>query len=311
MRADLRKVFVSFVESPMYRRWTRSGVGRSVLRSRPYRTAVDLKRRAAISASRRRSPDLFERTRTCFFLVGHTKSGGSLLGGLLDAHRDVVCADELGMVQLLAEQGDREAAFRLAVRNSEREALKGRVTARRLEPYSFAVPGEHQGKPGSPLAVGDSKAGPTTRYLAAHPTAYARVQEAAGPVSVRVLQVVRNPFDPIAAMVIRGHRTVHGAIDDYRDQCERLVALSTAFDKLHLVRYENVVADPRAELADVCRFLGVEADAAYVDACAGVVDATPRLDRHRIDWDGSAIGAVERLISEFTFLGGYTFEEVR
>lgn len=311
MKAVLGKIFVSIIDSPAYRLWKRSRVGRSVFRSRPYRAAMGVRRRAAIAVSRHRSPDLFSRTRACFFLVGHTKSGGSLLGGLLDAHSDVVCADELGMVRLLAEKGDREAVFRLAARNSEREALRGRVTARRLEPYSFAVPGQHQGIAGRPLAVGDSKAGPTTRYLAAHPAAYARVLEAAGPLSVKVLQVVRNPFDPIAAMVVRGKRTVRDAIDDYRDQCDRLMALRGEFDQLHLVRYEDVVADPRSELVGVCRFLGVDAGAVYLDACAGVVEATPRFDRHRIDWDRTAISAVEELISEFAFLGGYTFEEVR
>jgi hypothetical protein len=306
----LRGVLESFGAPLQFRRWSRTRVGTALVGSRAYRSARDVRRRLAVAGSRIRSPDFAGSIDTCFFFVGHTKSGGSLLGSLLDAHPDIVCSDELGLAQLIADGIQPNDAFRLAARNARREAGKGRITARRVEPYSLAVPGQSQGVADHPVAVGDSRAGPTTRFLASRPDALDELRRRLSPIGLQVVQVVRNPFDPIAVMVVRGRRTVEDATRDYREQCERVVALRSRLDReqSQVVRYEDFVDDPRSVLIDLCESLGVEATSGYLDACAGVVDATPRLDRNRISWDSAAVAAVESVIAEFPFLAGYAFE---
>jgi len=308
-----RKLHTATIESGVFRRATRTRTGRRLLRSSPWARLRQFSRGRAIATSRRRLPHLFVDTRTCFLFVGHTKSGGTLLGSLLDAHSRVMCADELGLAAALVDIGDADVAFRLVARNAEREAQKGRVTARRLEPYTFAVPGQSQGLVAPPLAVGDSRAGPTTRFLASQPDAVPRIRRVLGPVSLRLVHVVRNPFDPIAVMVVRGGRDVGDAIADYRAQCERLVSLAMQMssDELTIIRYEDVVDDVSQTLAHLCRFIGVEPDETYLAACREVIDSKPRRDRDRIMWDRSSIAAVESVIDAYPFLGGYRFEAAR
>lgn len=303
----------AITESSGFRRWARTEAGRSILRSPLVSGARAFVRRRAIAAARRQFPDQFTDARTCFLFVGHTKSGGTLLGSLLDAHPLVMCSDELGLARLLVASGDADAAFRLVARNSAREARRGRVTSRRLDPYTFHIPGQSQGVADSPVAVGDSRAGPTTRLLAAQADSLDELRTVLGGVSLRLIQVVRNPFDPIAVMVVRGGRGVHDAIADYRGQCQRVSDLMAQMPQgsVTMVRYEELVEDLPRVLVDVCRFLGVDADEGYVAACRAVVEAVPRRDRDRIAWDPSTIAAVESVIEGYDFLRGYRFEALR
>ena len=243
-------------------------------------------------------------------MVGHTKSGGSLLGGMLDAHPSIVCADELGLAGLLLDGGDVDAAMRLAFRNSQRELDRGRVTSRRVEPYVLRVPGSHQGAvSGPPLAVGDSRAGPTTRYLAGRVTPVADLEEMLSPVKLRLLHIVRNPYDPIAFMVVRGGRDLMDAIGDYAEQCERVERLlASAGGTAHRVRYEDLVTSPDHAVAGVCRVLDVEVDAGHLEACRRLVRSV-RPERHRIEWGHDEIARVRAVIARHGFLDGYTFEE--
>lgn len=308
--SGLHRALVAVLDSPAYRRLARSGPGRRVLRSSPYRAVLRARRAGLVALSRLRHPDLFDGVETCVVFVGHTKSGGTLLGSLLDAHPDVVCSDEVGLAMMLAGGTDRDTAFRLVARNAEREAMKGRVTARRLEPYSFAVPGGRQGVAPSPRVVGDTRAGPTTRALADDAGAVARLEAALDGIVVRYVHVVRNPFDPIAAMVVRGGRTVEEATADYERQSERLDALAAVIDgdRLSRVRYEAFVDDPVAGLSALCAFVGVTPTSAYLEACAGIVEPAPRRDRDRIEWSPDQIAAVDRVAERHPFLAGYRYE---
>ena len=80
-------------------------------------------------------------------------------------------------------------------------------------------------------------------------------------------------------------------------------------EQLVELRHERIVADPRAALAGLCRFLGVEAPEDYLEACASVVRKAPRRTRFDIDWPVPARARVEALIAKFPFLHGYGFED--
>ena len=75
------------------------------------------------------------------------------------------------------------------------------------------------------------------------------------------------------------------------------------------MRYEEFAADPRGSLAEICRFIGVEPEASYLDACAAIVWPSTNRTRDAIEWTGDERRGVERLIERFELLGPYTFEE--
>jgi hypothetical protein len=303
------KSWVAFVDSPRVRRFFRSSAGVGLRRSAPYRLAVRGKRFATSWLAAQARPAEGRRVRTWFVFVGHTKSGGSLLGAMLDAHPDVVCADEMGLVSYADSWYSQRQLVHVAVKNSRREAMKGRVTARRLTPYSLAVGGQHQGATASPIAVGDSRAGPTTRALADDAGRIDRLATKLDPADLLFVHVVRNPFDPIAAMVLRGGRSPAEATQDYAEQCRRLEVLRSGLlsGRVLTVRYEDLVSAPRQTLSEVCRFLGVDVVPTHLDACVELVDGGRTPERNTIEWLDCDVARVEGVIARFDFLAGYGF----
>lgn len=305
----IEKRWVEMIDSPRVRGVLGSRAGRRVVRSPLYRFVVDRKRAISTRAGMIRRPDAFDSVESCFAFIGHTKSGGSLAGALLDAHEEIICSDELGLFRLVESGYSKEQMFYLMEAGARKEALKGRVTARRLEPYSLAIPGLHQGSATRPVAVGDTRAGPTTRQLASDPSLIDRAEARLGDVALKFVHVIRNPFDPIAAMVVRGHRSVEEATIDYLAQCRRLVRLGQRIGETRIVslRYEDLVCHPSDELVRICGFLGIGASPSYLASASSIVDGSPRQDRLRIEWSREQVTKVEGIIRSFEFLGGYDF----
>lgn len=295
-------------DSDRFRQAVKRGWLSPIMKSDLYRTA-DTKRRQVLVRIAKDLPD-FGSVHTFTLFVGHNKSGTSLLGSLLDAHKSVVLSDEADALKYIDAGVSREDLFRILFRASRSEARKGRVTARRLGAYSYAVPGQWQGRADMPVVVGDSMSGTTTRKLAARPGLIEAVEDRVRPAALRVLQVIRNPFDPISLMAIRGNRSIANSVDHYFQACDRLVDIGERLgeERLCQVYYEDLVRAPLEELERVADYLGFEAEPPYLEACSGLVQQRFEDSRNRIDWDDHWIEEVERRIDEYPFLRGYTFD---
>jgi hypothetical protein len=295
------------------RAWRRSvGLfGRtSVAKSGALRRVGTARRYVATACAAPRHRREFAGVRTFVLFIGHVKSGGTMLGAFLDAHRNAVIADEADVLRYVAAGFGDQQLYGLLAKGARREAMKGRVTARRLDPYSFAVPDQWQGRYEHIRVIGDSRAGPTTRRLGAEPELIGRLDRTLGAVDLRFVHVVRNPFDPISAMVRRGRRSHEDAIADYAAQCARVDQLSRRESpRILRVRYESFIADPVAGLRDLCAFVGLTPEDPYLDACAAVVDRDRPRERDTIPWSPAQIAAVERIIDDVPFLQGYAHAE--
>jgi Ser/Thr protein kinase RdoA (MazF antagonist) len=303
----LERSWVTLRDSSAWRRMRQLDGVRRLQRTSSFGRLATKRRFVETALRHRMDTSRFDSVQTFCLLLGPVKSGGSLLGALLDAHPRIVLADEVGPLQYLDAGFGREQLFHLLDKGARREAMKGRVTARRLEPYSLAVPGQHQGHSEEVTVVGDSTAGPTTRLLGRRPELLGHLREVLGPVEDRYVHVVRDPLDPISAMVVRGGRSLDEAIDDFGGQCERIERLRDLIgvERLLTVHYEDLIARPEQQLQTVCRFLGVEPEAGYLSACGRVVDASRAGERRWVSWTPSARSRVEQLIARFPFLERY------
>ena len=149
------------------------------------------------------------------------------------------------------------------------------------------------------------------RRLGADPGLLNQTDQALTGLNLKVIQVIRNPFDPMSAMRGRGKRTIDNAVDHYFDYCATLQELRDRFgeDQLLPVRYESFVAEPRPELAQICRFLGVEPRDDYLDACAAVIWPEPERSRDMVEWPAEWVETVEEQIEKYDFLRGYRFDD--
>ncbi len=309
MNKPFEKLWVSFLDSPRFRDFAGRGIGKSFFESRAYHRLRFAKNQLASSLAALARPDQFRDVKTFCLFVGHNKSGTSMLGSLLDAHPNVILADEIGALDYLAAGFRRDQVFQLLLTGSRRELLKGRVTARRLTPYAYLVPGQWQGRFSRLQVIGDGKAGAATRRFAADPQLWSRLQAALPGVDVKLVQVIRNPFDVISVMMVRGGRTFENATGHYFDACEALAGIRRqAGASLHPVRYEAFVARPAESLARLCRFLGLEPHEGYLRACAAILHDRPDRRRQMVAWTPEWIAVVQGQITKYDFLQGYRFD---
>jgi len=246
----------------------------------------------------------------CLF-IGYPKSGHSLVGALLDAHPDMVIARAVNPLALVVVDGHpREDVFRLLLENARDEAARGRKQNR----YRYTVEGQWQGRVRTLRVLGDKFSDRTTKRIGRTPGALASFEREVG-VPLRLVHVVRNPFDMVAR--IAKSKLREGTDEERRakatDYVGRLAAINDDViargdHPVLTVRHEAVVEDAERELATMCEFLGVEADPGYLAACAALVFESPQRTRDLLDWNGDQIAAVDALIARHGFFAGYTFE---
>ena len=310
MSRTLEQLWVSLRDSDRCRYFVKRGWASVFFRSDTYQTIDTARRHWLTYHASRRHPTMFQDLQTFCLLIGHVKSGGTMIGSLLDAHPDIVFADEADVLRFVSADFTRDQICHLLVKASRREAMKGRVTARRLDAYSFLVPNQWQGRYRKLRVIGDSRAGPTTRQLVENPQLLGRLQKMMSGVRVRPIHVIRNPFDPISAMMVRGKRTFDNAIDHYFHRCNTLAEIRDRLGDANLLtmRYEELICQPAMHLRRLCRFLGTDADDDYVQACCKILHRVPDQCRHRVPWNSRWMDTVQRQINEIDFLAGYSFE---
>jgi hypothetical protein len=307
----LEQRWVDLRDSPSWRRWASSTLARRVMDGPSFRHLDMTRRRLLARLETARAPRVFEEVEALCLFIGHVKSGGTLLGSILDAHPDALLADEVDVLDLVSAGFGRDEVFHVLAKGARREAMKGRVTARRLEAYSLAVPGQWQGRSrGRPLVVGESRAGPTTRKLGGDPALMSSLLELAGTARLAFVHVVRNPLDPIGAMVRRGNRSVEAAAADYAQQAERLERLRETIPEwqVHTVHYERLLDDPASTIVGVLGFLGLPVEAPHLEASVALVDGGLRPERQYVDWSPAHLDAVRHIVAAHPFLSPYRAE---
>lgn len=128
-------------------------------------------------------------------------------------------------------------------------------------------------------------------------------------IDVKNIQVIRNPFDPISIMMIRGKRTFENALNHYFEDCNSLVNLRKDLnsDNLYSVRYEDFVKSPASELSNLCEFLETDVPDDYLEACTRILSDAPDQSRNLVEWKQNWIDQVQAKIIQYDFLDGYTY----
>lgn len=310
MSETFERLWISIIDSDGFRRFTKYGSGSTILQSRAFQSLNMVRRYIATYYQGYKDPLLFHDVKTYCMFIGHNKSGTTLVGALLDAHPNVILADEADALQYVSSRFIRDQIFHLLLKSSRRDLVKGRVTARRLGGYSYLVPGQWQGRYNKIQAIGDSTSGSSTRRLAENPGLLNQIQEVMAGISIKFIQVIRNPFDPISLSMVRGKRTFENASYHYFTHCDTLTTLRKQIitSDLLAIRYEDFIHQPEDYLLQLCRFLGIEANNDYLEACTSILHNSPDRSRRIIEWDSKWINYVQDRIYQYDFLEGYTFD---
>jgi hypothetical protein len=238
--------------------------------------------------------------------VGYRRSGHSLVGALLDAHPDVAMAHGLDVLHHVRYGFSRAQIASLILANARERAAEGRV----VTGYSYAVPGQWQGRVRRLRVIGSTRGGATARTIRERPELPARLEGLMG-VPVRWIHVVRNPYDNVSTLALRGRRKELGsAIDAYLRLLDGAATLRrvVAPDRLLDLRSEDLVAAPPATLRRLAAWLGLDAPDDWVEACSAIVFDAPHRTRDEAPWTPAQVERVAKEIARHPFLAGYRFD---
>lgn len=268
------------------------------------------------SLESRKYKEAFENIRSYCMFVGYPMSGHSLIGSFLDAHPNMVVAHELDALAYLGAGFNRNQLFYLLLEKSKEFTQSGR----KWMGYSYAVPNQWHGKFKELRVIGDKKGGRSTIRIGSKPELVQRLREVVS-VNIKFVHITRNPFDNISTIskkqgevywdkFDKPSKTLQDAIEYYFYLCEinKRLKAEIPTDDFFECKYEAFISEPRNYLAELCRFLGEEAPADYLDDCIGTIFKSPHKSRQDIQWDPESTSKVEARIKEFDFLQDYTFE---
>jgi len=253
--------------------------------------------------------DLFSQITAYCLFVGHGRSGHSVVGALLDAHPDALIPDELDTLRYLEAGFKKDQICEILLTRSARQAIRGRVKpGREGREYCYYVPSQWQGRFRNLRVVGDSQAGLSTRRLGKRPELLQQLEQVME-IPIRIIHVLRNPFDNIATLMLRGKWTFDQGITRYFENCETIQSLRGRFPAsgFLVLRHEDLIADPKARLTDTCRFLGLEPDEDYLQACGSILFKSPSGSRGQVPWTNVLVHHVHEQIARFDFLHGYHY----
>lgn len=264
--------------------------------------------RTAIGGVRHRR--LFAGIESYCMFIGYPRSGHSLVGSLLDAHPEAVIAHELDALRYVRGGFRRNQIYELVLENDREFTEAGRLAA--TGDYQYSVPNQWQGRWDTLRVIGDKRGGRSTVRLRERPQLLDRLQRLTG-VPVRVVHVVRNPYDNISTMLRRAGKrgTLPGVIDRYFAAVETNVQLRASLppDRVLDVRHEDLIASPGPTIERLVRFVGLEPRAGFVDDCASILFSSPRRTRQDAPWTPALRADVEKRMAPVDFLAGYSFED--
>jgi hypothetical protein len=252
----------------------------------------------------RRHRARFDEVERFLLFVGYPRSGHSLVGAILNAHRNAVVSHELDATRLILDGCTRDQLYARIVARAAWFHLRGDASN-----YRYRVPGEWQGRFARLSVIGDKRGGIVTRRLAGEPRLFDRIR-ALVRVPLKLVHVVRNPFDNVAAISLWHGLSLTESIDYYFEHCRttsRLGELASP-EELFTLRHEAWIAEPREALGRLCTFVGLEAAPAYLEAAARIVFERPTRTRGRVPWTAALVRDVERRASVHPFLDGYPFD---
>lgn len=245
----------------------------------------------------------------CIF-VGHGRSGHSLVGALLDAHKQIVMAHEANILNAVKKGAKRSKIFSILRRNSQKQARRGRKWHRHGRwRYKYGVPNQYQGKVKGIKVIGDKKGGRSAITLAKEPSLWRRLKRTVQ-IPVKVICVIRNPFDNIASLMDkkRNKKTWLAAFRAYWRGVRYLKKVRRLLRGHVLdVYYENLVQRPQEELRRIVNWLGLKADEKYLADCASIVYPSVNPSRKKWNWTAQQIAVVLKRKNQYGWLKRYDF----
>ena len=241
----------------------------------------------------------------CMF-IGYPRSGHSLIGSLIDAHPNMIIAQELDALKYVKAGFNKEQIFYLLLENSQRFTEAGR----NWNGYKYKVPNQWHGRFKQLKVIGDKKGGRSSIAFHRDPELFDRLKQTI-PIKIKTIHITRNPFDNISTMSKTHAPGLKEAIGMYFAMAQtisRVKGLIQSEDFFE-IRHEDFIEKPQESIRKLFGFLGEETADDFVNDCTSIIYTSPHKSRLESVWTDEFKSAVYEEIKKFPFLTGYKFED--
>ena len=301
---------------------------------------------------------------TFVFFIGYPRSGHSIVGSLMDAHPHMIIAHEFMLFKQWNKMEtarvtngtknklrDKKYLFNALYRDSFRDATRGlRSQGKGHKGYTLEVGFPWQGRYNEQLLViGDKSGGMATYSFMGNQRRFKNYYEQllkTVNVPVRVIHVVRNPFDIISTQILFAAGKDVGSTKKASDfVAEQKALFKDEGTKLTAKKYKNeqllenkthaifamadaisrmsafigpdnileihngeLVNNPKGTLRKICTFLHVKCPLDYLEVAANKVYKTVSKTREIVEWPERLRDVVETKKQKFPFFSQYSFD---
>ena len=266
------------------------------------------------------------------FFVGYPRSGHSVIASMMDAHPNMIIAHEFNIFREWKKMAKtRRHLYDYLYRNSVYSSVAGwRSNVRDRKGYTLGLDYKWQGKFETLKVIGDKSGAVTTQMFHKDPESFMMMLDelkfTVG-VDVRVIHVVRNPFDMIATRLLyqdgdkkrklpatkeQKHCNVYGLSYQLNRTFALISSANKFFNLTSLTRLDIHHADlikyPNATMEMICRFLGIPCSSDYLEACHRKVFRRASQTRNLVKWPKKLIVQVYKQSKPYSFLWRYSFQ---
>jgi hypothetical protein len=245
----------------------------------------------------------------CLF-IGYPYSGHTIIGSLLDAHPEVVISIEADVLGLIEKGFSRKLIYSAILRNNQKFNTKLKTS---WLGYSYKVPGLSQGTSDTLRIIGDKKGAKTTNHLIGNISLLGQLEQVSGK-PIKMIHIVRNPFDNIASMLLRAKEKKKNCNEDFfknridyffsnADMNNSIINKYPA--NVITIYHEEFIADPSETLYKLLSFLGLAPTKDYLKNCASIVRNSPHQTRDLVKWPEGFKELTIELMKRYSFFQRY------
>ncbi len=265
------------------------------------------------------------------FFIGWSRSGSSIVGSLIDAHPNMVIANDFGIFRQLARNYTKVTKYAIvnALYSKSIDSIGGR--AKKNKGYTLGIDGYWQGNFTILKVIGDKRAeddaltlynGSPEKFTKLYKHLSADVLH----IPIRVMQVIRNPYDMIAtrvlynnfknqwktnARVFTGNNTPKVQDADVSKVLRGAQTIQRIRKHLNFtvleIHTEEFIHQPRQTMERICKFLDVECYEEYVVKCTEKAFEKSSITRSLVVWTSDQLEMVEDMIKDHPFFQRYNF----
>ena len=239
----------------------------------------------------------FYNIKTWVTFVGYGRSGHSFIGSALDAHPEICITHEADSIRRSVLMKDREELFASMFEHDRAVYEEGRKTDNRWgSPYSQRIEGQFKQDPSALKVMGNKNASIETQFdRDGFDRRMAEFQRFLGDeIAIKLIAVLRNPFD--AGLLKEENYSILQYISEVYG------------DRLHLLKHESFIQDPRSEMIRLVSFLGLENTESHLEAV--VKSAMPEVHRarYKIGYSEEDRSRIQCYIDKYPIFDGYSFD---